>query len=258
MASWDQNLHIALLVFVPLLVALIIFIVRAVNLSRTRRIQWGAEIPAGYVFSTSWATNLSVIGGILFLALAISSGFGAGPTLFARESDYLWLTLLFAFLALAAVFLCTALRVPNRVETNVAVFFVACVLTTWALLAQLLTIGFFIGELLGQRLIIGLVAGVFWVAFGCLAIALVWYAWQATATPVLESATSGVDVTRGADSINRSFIELRERLAALGNDPAVEDAIANLEVASGSAGELIATLSSPTVDGTQRRRVALL
>ena len=106
----------------------------------------GASIgPLNWDFSTSWGSNLTVVGAIL--GTVLSANILPGATVLASADGYTSLSLLFGVLVVLAPFVFTALRTgtatthgPEYQGLGVG-FLLACWVTLWGVTGELVTVG---------------------------------------------------------------------------------------------------------------------
>jgi hypothetical protein len=145
----------------------------------------------GWDFSSSWASNLAVLGAILGTVLGKVT-LPSTPVLMKHDA-YISLSLFFGAVVVISPFLYTALRSgsatangPSYTGADYRVFLVVCVLTIWAVAGQLGTLGCVLYELQHvDQLALGAVVPL----FCTLGVAVAGAAWYVVATVklVLES-----------------------------------------------------------------------
>jgi hypothetical protein len=124
--------------------------------------------PAKWDFSESWATNLTLVGALLATVLA-DSALIPSPTVYLEKETYGTLNALFAFTTVLAPLLYVCLGKAGSQGSH-AGFVAASLLTLWAVLGQLFTLGVLLCEINGsgkfppggEWLIYGLFGGSVW------------------------------------------------------------------------------------------------
>lgn len=108
--------------------------------------------PVDWDFSKSWASNLTVVGGILGTTISVKM-FPATPVV-TSQNGYISLSLLFALLVVVAPFVYAALQIGTDDAKGTPHFrgrgwslLVACCVTVWGVIGQLGTLGLVFYEL---------------------------------------------------------------------------------------------------------------
>jgi len=149
-------------------------------------------------FSSSWASNLTALGAILGVVLGKVTL--PKDTVLVNHDGYITLSLFFGALVVISPFLYTALRTgtasaggPSFAAADYRVFLLACVLTIWAVLGQVGTLGGVLYELQHvDQLALGAVIPLL-CALGVAVAGALWYSFE-TVKLVLESASKAQGV----------------------------------------------------------------
>jgi len=184
-------------VFGSLTVALIVVLASAVS----ARKWWSSAVgPPNWDFTKSWATNITVLGAVF--TIFFSSKIVAAPRL-VGDPGYPMLSVLFAVVVALSPLLFRAISKESGVLTpqgtddiqyqgNAIGFLLAMLLTLWAAIGQIGTLGLLATEVLVGGRISPIVPGGLLAVLAIGAVATMWYGWS-TAEPLLGHQSDRVE-----------------------------------------------------------------
>jgi hypothetical protein len=131
--------------------------------------------PVGWDFSTSWASNITVVGAVL--GTVLSASVLPHETHYISKDGYTILNLLFGIIVVAAPFVFSATRIAKvtpgavpKFKGLVLGFLAACLFTLWGVLGELATVGLIFREI---QLAGSFPSSVVYLLYGLLVIAIV-------------------------------------------------------------------------------------